>query len=414
MRKVRQQSIPLLRLSEEEGICVIICAFFLLGIVTIVGLATDAGRLFVDGMCTQLASDAGALVGAAHIGDLTDSEIEVLAREVTMDNLEINRVAYDPNDIVALPGDQIISIETVGRSKTAILGSLFGGRLDWSFTRRAVGERRPAAIAVVADTSGSMQGRASVGGEETSGYTGTRLEALVLAGKTFLNAADPNQDAVAIVSFSANAQVIYPMSHPFSNDDINDALVGLSAGDTTNINAGIKAGIDEILKLRTMTDSEGNRLNYDAFVKILLLITDGVPKKHNVSFPPGELDPVPYPSDCPSGSSKKDFLWPILRADFARENGIMVYTIGLGVPDPNTRRWNQGGTGVDKLKTFFMRRMANDSQAGTEDPPFPRCITPYDEMLNKPMAEYQSSPSGNDLLRMFNRIYRVTRMRLLS
>lgn len=391
-----------------------ICALFLLGVVTVVGLATDAGKLFVDGLCTQLATDAGALVGAAHIGELPDPEVITLAAQVTMDNLEINRVPYDPAHINVSRTDQRITVDTVGRSDTAIIGSLFGGRLDWSLNRRAAGERRPVAIAVVADTSGSMMCRSSGGVEPCGPYPGSRLEALVLAGKTFLNAADPNQDAVAIVRFDANAHIVYQMSHPFSNADINSALIGLGSGSWTNINAGMKMGIEEILKLKTMEDQEGNPLDYDAFVKIILLITDGVPNRFVVPSSASSPDPVPYPRGCPRSSWKKDFLWPLLRADFARDNNILVYTVGLGAPDPNTTKWYQSGSGDYRLKTFLMRRIANDSEAGASDPAFPRCISPYEDLLNKPMAKYQSSPSGDDLLRMFNRIYRVTRMRLVG
>lgn len=414
MCKAREQNTLVLPWKEEQGICIVICGFFLLGIIAVVGLVTDAGKLFVDGLCTQLASDAGALAGAAHIGGLTGPQVEALAAAVARDNLDMNRVPYDPADISAALVDQRITVNATGRSETAIIGNLFGGSLNWSLARKAVGERRPVAIAVVADTSGSMLYR-STGGDDTPGpYPGSRLEALVVAGKTFLNAADPTQDAVAIVRFDTDAEIVYPMTYQFSREDINNAMTELRAGDWTNINAGIKAGIGEILKLRTMTDADGNPLDYDAFVKIVLLITDGVPNKFEVASASGDPDPVPYPRRCPGTDWKKDFLWPVLRADFARDNGILVYTVGLGDPDTNAAKWYQGGESDQGLKTFFMRRMANDYQAGAFDPPFPRCITPYGDLLNKPMAKYQSSASGDDLLRMFNRIYRVTLMRLVG
>ena len=148
-------------------------------------------------------------------------------------------------------------------------------------------ERPAASLTFVVDTSGSMERQNRLGLVKTS------LQRLV----TELD----DDDTVAIVTYSDNADVILPPTEVADANVILDAIDDLGPGGSTNLEAGLQAGYD--LASESFRDGGINRV---------ILASDGVA---NV----GLTDP--------------DGLVGLIRGDADR--GIQLVTVGVGMGNFN-------------------------------------------------------------------------------
>ncbi|NUT26376.1 MAG: DUF3520 domain-containing protein [Streptomyces sp.] len=112
-------------------------------------------------------------------------------------------------------------------------------RDDWSLVRVGLatrpaedpGERPPAALTFVIDISGSMAepGRLDLA-KDSLGVMTNRLR---------------DDDSVALVTFSDEAEQVLPMTRLGGNrDDVHDAIDGLEPTDSTNLGAGVDTGYE--------------------------------------------------------------------------------------------------------------------------------------------------------------------------
>ncbi|MFI5549796.1 von Willebrand factor type A domain-containing protein [Streptomyces sp. NPDC051738] len=112
-------------------------------------------------------------------------------------------------------------------------------REDWSLVRVGLatrpaadsGERPPAALTFVIDISGSMAepGRLDLA-KDSLGVMTNRLR---------------DDDSVAIVTFSDEAETVLPMTRLDGNrDDVHDAIDSLEPTDSTNLGAGMETGYE--------------------------------------------------------------------------------------------------------------------------------------------------------------------------
>jgi len=121
--------------------------------------------------------------------------------------------------------------------------------------RETTGERRPLTLGLVVDRSTSMRGE--------------RLEKVIAAGELLLDRLGP-EDALALVSFSDRAEVVLPaavLGAAHGDDawrDPHHRLRSLTASGGTEIYQGLRAGLDEVLRL-----TDGGRVAH------LILLTDG-------------------------------------------------------------------------------------------------------------------------------------------
>jgi Mg-chelatase subunit ChlD len=127
--------------------------------------------------------------------------------------------------------------------------------------------RSPVDVCCVIDVSGSMGTEASLKNQEgkTETHGLSLLDVVKHAVKTVITVLGP-QDRVAIVSFSTDAKLVYALQSmtPSNQKKAIDALEALHPDGMTNLWAGAKLGLDELLK------SQSGR------VASLLLLTDGV------------------------------------------------------------------------------------------------------------------------------------------
>jgi Ca-activated chloride channel family protein len=149
------------------------------------------------------------------------------------------------------------------------------------------GERPPASLTFVVDTSGSMDR------QDRLGLVKTSLERLVVE--------LDGDDVVSIVTYSDNADVILPPTSVAEADVILDAIDNLRTDGSTNLEAGLRRGYD--------LASESFR---DAGINRVILASDGVA---NV----GLTDP--------------NGLVGLIRGDADR--GIQLVTVGVGMGNFN-------------------------------------------------------------------------------
>lgn len=152
------------------------------------------------------------------------------------------------------------------------------------------------------------------------------LAAEVEGAKRLLRFLDPSTTRVALVSFSGDisgtllghTDLTVPdavLEHPLTPDygQIREALDRLQARGArggTNVAAGIRLGVEELLGL----NENGSRLRPDV-QRLILLLTDGIP-----TFPVGN-----------TASDSEDKILTISAAHVAFEGGIRIYTYGMGM-----------------------------------------------------------------------------------
>ncbi|MDO0914826.1 von Willebrand factor type A domain-containing protein [Streptomyces sp. DT2A-34] len=165
-------------------------------------------------------------------------------------------------------------------------------REDWSLVRVGLatrpaadaGERPPAALTFVIDISGSMAepGRLDLA-KDSLGVMTNRLR---------------DDDSVAIVTFSDEAETVLPMTRLDGNrDDIHDAIDSLEPTDSTNLGAGMETGYE--------TAEEGLR---EGATNRVVLVSDALAN---------------------TGDTDADTILERIASE-RREHGITLFGVGVG------------------------------------------------------------------------------------
>ena len=160
-----------------------------------------------------------------------------------------------PPPPLAAPARSLVTLDALGAS------ALVASRGDSNFTVRLrvsapallAAQRPPLSLALVLDTSGSMEGDAIAAARDAARTLIGRMSA---------------QDRVAIIAFDSRAQVLIPMA---ALDDAGraravTAIDGIRATGTTDLAGGLALGLQELSGSRTGTGIER-----------MVLFSDGVP-----------------------------------------------------------------------------------------------------------------------------------------
>lgn len=381
--------------NDEKGIYVTFVAIILVAMLYFIGLAIDGGVMEFRRMHLQRATDAAAVVGGSRIGDISKSDVEKLALLVAQDNMQANGLTFDAKNInTKMVTNTNLEVSTLTPSNTFIIGHWVNGTSVVDLSAVAASQKRPVAVTLVVDTSGSMN--------DSIGKGRTKLDALKSAAKTFVNSFDETKDALSLVTFNESATASYPLAKPFSKADLSKVIDGLNANGKTNTDSGMTLANAELNKVASVIGA-----GYDAYLKVIVLITDGAPNLNAGGK---------YPAGCPSDQNKKDIVFPILQADYARANGTVVFTIGIGSQDSNVKDAFQtqptsSGVGSSLIKRVMLHRLANDITSASADPVFPTsCFANFD--ASKPTGRYLESTDPNDISYMLNQVSLAIKMRL--
>ncbi len=389
-------------MNNEKGVYLVFVSIFLVALLYLLGLAIDAGKLELDKVRLQRASDAGAIVGGSRIGDIAKTDVEKLAVLVAKDNMNIHKLFYDNKNIAnyitaKMLTNTDLAVNANTDTETFIIGKAVKGKANWNLYSNAASQKRPVAVVLVLDISGSMN-------DTIKGTKKTKLDALKSAAQTFVNSFDEAKDVFSLVTFSDNSSVPYVLAKPFSKATLNQKITNLSADGWTNTDSGVKAANGQLDNIASVVGP-----GYDAYLKVIVLITDGAPNRNNGSN---------YPNSCPSNYNKKDIVYPILESDKARSKGTVVFSIGIGQQDSNTfdafqTQPTDSDPGQSLIKRVMLHRLANDPSSGASDPSFPSgCFPDYKQISDKPLGRYLESTDPNDISYMLNQVSLEIQMRL--
>lgn len=169
--------------------------------------------------------------------------------------------------------------------------------------------------------------------DRSGSMMGAKMADAISAAKIFISGMNPAYDAVGVVSYDSNSALNSPLTNDFSS--VKSAIDAISAGASTCIACGISSANNEII---------ANRRPDAATYEILM--TDGLA---NTKLDGGYSEPVAYDQT-------------IEYAQKAKNNGIIIYTVGFGsdaddgllkkVADITGGTYSFAPTG-DKLKDVF-------------------------------------------------------------
>lgn len=398
--------------DNEKGIYTIFTALMLVMLMFVLGFAIDSGKLELDRTRLQRAADAGAVVAGSRIGNISTEDVESLAVEVAKDNMDLHGHYYDLSNIAdyitaTVTNNTQVDVDTKTESETFIIGKVVNGSTSWTLTAAAASHKRPVAVVLVVDVSGSMAETSQ--GDYRCQYAcdhRSRLDMLKTAATAFVNSFDEDKDIFSVVSYSDTARIIHPITDEFNKETVISRINSLQPSGWTNTHDGV---VKARAELNRLPDAVGD--GYEAFKKVIVLITDGAPNRIS-------NENRPYPNGCPQDSTKECVVLPIIEADLARQEGAIFFGIGIGQEDPITNlpfqtQPTDRGSGIYYLKNIMFRRIVNDQVEGWQDPQFPEsCFVGYDYLTAESQGQYLQSPNADDIHYMLNQVSLAIQLRL--
>ncbi len=465
-------------ISHSKGFFLPLLAAVLVVLLSIVGLTIDTGYVYRTKIRLQNSVDAATLAGAKRLLEdpATDpsASVEQSSEELVRENLRLMGFAgglIDSSpfvvDATVSPDRRQIVVDAALTQPTLLLGALPGFSKFVTVTAKSTASNRQLAVSLVIDRSASMN-------------SGGKLQGAKDAAKLFVDYLLPT-DQLSIVTYSQDrgddaiepdpydfvlgaphldARIdiaLAPVGDAANRNIIKNTIQAIVASESTNIGAGMKAG-----RLSLAGAPPSGTLKY------VILLTDGnpmawfnEPRRSPHSFPCGDpyimspsppwhlnsmvatawdpitLLPTAWAPDPSSGNAayetvrRKMFLHAINEADIARNDGITVYSVGLGDLDMHAENgpYQTATSAADLhgIKKFFMERIANDQAqmqaphplpASTPPPAaynydFPQpgstCVAPGATITDKPQGLFllASNPATlNDIYRFLARIIR--------
>lgn len=407
---------------DERGQAVVMVALSLVAVIALAGLAIDVGRYFVVRAQLAKAVDGGALAGA-RVLPTGRPNAETAALEIAHMNFPpgyMNSTShsfvttFDPDPLHAR-----VAVRGTADLPTTLLRVV--GIQHSTVTAFAEAERRPLSIALVLDNSFSLD--PSFAGIDAIGY-------LRVAAGNFVGYFDDSMDKMSLTLFSTGTVEPFSLGHNF-NGSMSSTISGMDAVDFTNLSDGM-------ISARQQLQSDTNQASYQAVV----FFTDGRPTAlrgrflvdatlvdavitgdqepfgdvHDQLYEPGYLHRA-LPGmlytlpQLPDGSARtvpelqRQATRNVLAAaGAARDDGVTVYTIGLGNPN-NADSWKQPDARL-------LIQMAN-TPFGTDPETGQTIVNPtYDPQ--QPEGKFYFAPDATALAQIFEQVAQEIVLRLVQ
>ncbi|MCB0325136.1 MAG: VWA domain-containing protein, partial [Bdellovibrionales bacterium] len=372
----------------EQGSILAMGIFAILGLLAVSGLAIDAGHLYFARLELQKAADAGALggIGATihRSEDMRDTDSEEVrafvieqAREITFHNLRAMGISVDKNQDIAIRYERVVSeisgqpVDRLSVSAQAninfllmhllpfeVLGTTDTGRgmQLHAAGSQAVAERSQANVALVVDTSRSMECPAkgdcscltterTMDCRELAAARGvpTKLDLLKSSISAFVEEFNPELDRISLIPFNiagttnnnyhlaGNAVrfepadgVDTPAESGFAKENFDQALANLRTASATNTCDGLLTAYQEAARVQLIKQDSADINEIVSYVhftdgtptaaRLLLAAPTNLPPHQIGEHPPGAYDYSNYSiewlsdntSDVPSGVRNND------------------------------------------------------------------------------------------------------------
>ncbi len=441
--------------DSQKGQALFLMIFMTLGLLLLSGLSIDSAHAFLKHAKLRRAVDAAAIAGIARLNSGADVET-AKADAVAMARYNLRQMGIPDNVVTELSANatidasRVMTMNVVARMdlETFFMG-LIPGLRNVPVSAASTARRNPAVLSLVLDISGSM--------------SGGKFDDMKEAAKGFVNSFQENVDQIAIVAYSENAYIKRPMGTFSAHEELTSVIDDLATESATNIALGVQYGREEIERVKPTKDT----------VKAILLFTDGAPNTiqaryldRNDAPPTGQPLPqnpggsgeyyyrmrffqqlrhpvtneqVPCssgsyndPFDCLSSyryldsrgnvrganaglnngnyeAYKEHYNLPIVEGDYAKDEGITIYSVGLGDPAPEGASAYQDVYDHYRLKSYLLRRMANATLPS--DPEFDDVS---DDTDKHPTGLYLQTPDSTQLKNLFMTVVRKIQLRLVD
>jgi len=250
---------------SDRGQTIVIYALIVPILILFTGLAIDAGILYVTKAKLSTAVDSATLTGMKNL-----QSGQPTATTLATDMFNANYGANPPTPTITFPTDQYGDLQ-VKVTATSQVHTLFMRYLsqwrDVPVADTAVATRGKLVMSIVLDRSGSMVGD---GGQA----------ALVAAVPIFVNKFDNTTDEVALLSFSSNARIDFPIGYNFQTP-ISSAVSSMNfAGGTFGTGAGTQPILSATMGApMSMADAQNLSIPINPgqnVIKVLVYFTDGL------------------------------------------------------------------------------------------------------------------------------------------
>ncbi|MBI4358036.1 MAG: VWA domain-containing protein [Candidatus Omnitrophica bacterium] len=448
----------MMNIKNKRGQSAITLALLTTTFLVLAGFSLDIANVLLKKSRLQRALDAGVIAGITRYSTAGEEDpIEDIAREMALYNLR--EMGIDNANIsadfplVELGKSRTLTLNGSITSATLFMRLIPGAGLGTVVTSASsAGTRNPAIISLVLDISGSMK-------DEIIQLQGAAIE--------FVRSFQEGVDNMALISFADKAFLEIPMA-AVDKQNLNGAISTLTADGYTGTAEAITLGRRQI-----ETIGEDNPEAVRAILlftdgaptSVRPIFTDAqasLPKNHPEGYDyvarlnrdprvPDIVNPNAITKrcrwDCPAGTNtniasrlnsfayqdsrtnpghfthitslnspydelqKESYDLAIIESDYAKNDGITIYTVGLGIPSTDTSSPYQGVKDTHSLKPFFLRRLANDP-ASESDPVFGG-TDPLIPNPNHPKGIYLQTDNPNDLKNLFESIAERIKLRLI-
>jgi len=248
-------------LESDSGQTLIIGALVMTVLLLCTGMAIDVGLLYVTKAKLQAAVDSGCLKAVTNL-----SQGQTTAATMGTDMFDANFGSNPPTPSVTFPIDSHGNQE-VQVTATAYVATLFMRQGSVPVSATAVATRGKLIMSMVLDRSGSMQ---------TDGG-GAALQSAV---PTLVGMLNNTLDEVALISFSENSTIDFPIGYNFITPIDNAVSAMTFAGGTFGTGAGTQAILSTSIGApMSLADLQNNSVTITPgqnVSKVLLYFTDGL------------------------------------------------------------------------------------------------------------------------------------------
>ena len=273
-KQIRQRTRFPKNRKSQRGIILFVYALSIGFLVLVLGLAVDAGYLYMVKNRLQASSDAGALAAARSLNiSQSQSGQESDAQAAATSFFSANF----PNSTMGTTGSNVVTTLTYGAGAQAATVNItttattnaptyFMKWLGYStILMRSTGtaSRRDINLILVLDRSGSMN----------NGLTPSACDQMKTAATSFVDMFSNGRDTLGLVAFNSGAEVSFAPSTNF-NSGMKTAIAGITCGGNT-------ATANALNKAWGQLQSIGN----PSKLNVILLMTDGVAQSITANFP---------------------------------------------------------------------------------------------------------------------------------